>query len=68
MKIPRKISRTDLEEIMGDYLAKRGVTDEFRAGYFAAMREAGYLKPGKPSWILDGAALRYLLPKPGEEI
>lgn len=68
MKIPRKITREDLEEIMNRHLDKHEVSDEFRAGYLAAMRRAGYLQPGKPSWILDHAALRYLLPNPADGI
>lgn len=64
MSAPRDISPEDMREIMTDHHRGRGKSEEWIAGYIAAMDEAGYSNPRKPAWIRNSAALKFLLPKP----
>lgn len=58
----KDLSIADLEDLMIYYLDRRGVSEEFKAGYLEAQRKSGWLRPGCPAWLRNSAGVYYAIP------
>ena len=62
MKPPEDFTTSDLEQLMREYLEKRGMSADFVRGYIEAQRKSGWLRDRSPAWVRNSAALFYLIP------
>lgn len=62
MNAKHDISIEDFEELMTDYLRKRGFSDDYIAGFLEAQRLSGWSRKNCPAWMRNSAALHFAIP------